>query len=186
MKKKVLVLIIICFGIFIYYKNSSSYDNYENIVVQEPNNDITNEVVKEEKIKIHILGEVNSPGIIELNAGSRVSDAIEIAGGATEQADISKINLAYILSDGEKIYIPNINEKNVEETEFNTEISKININTASLEKLQSLNGVGKSTAQKIIDYRNKNGKFAKIEDIMNVSGIGESKFESIKDNICVK
>lgn len=142
----------------------------------------------ENLIKVHITGEVNNPGLIELNSESRVLDAIEKAGGTTASADISKVNLAYILSDGEKIYIPNINDAEdvdyiINSTNSN---SKVNINIASVDDLKKLNGVGESIAQAIVDYRKENGKYSSIEDIKNVSGIGESKYNKIKDYICVK
>lgn len=142
-----------------------------------------------ETIKVHIYGAVKNPGLIELIEGSRINDAIEIAGGLTEEADISKINLAYILSDGEKIYIASINDKdiqNIEENVQNSQTQKININTAGILDLTSLDGIGESLAKSIVEYRNKNGKFLKLEDIKNVSGIGDSKFEKIKDSICVR
>ncbi len=144
--------------------------------------------IKEEIIKIHILGEVNYNGILELTVGSRISDAIEKAGGLTTFADVSKINLAYILEDGEKLYIPSINDE--EDMEYllsgNSGSSKININTAKLEELQNIPGVGPSIAQAIIDYREENGKFINIEDIKNVSGVGESKYKKMEEYIKVK
>lgn len=142
----------------------------------------------ENLIKVHITGEVISPGLIELNSESRILDAIEKAGGTTALADISKVNLAYILSDGEKIYIPSIND--AEDIDYiisqKNSNSKVNINIASTEELKNLSGVGESTAQAIVNYRKENGKFSSIEDIKNVSGIGESKYNKIKDYICVK
>ena len=137
-----------------------------------------------------------NPGIISLPTEARISDAIDAAGGTTELADISKINLAYKLNDGQKLKIPSIYD--VEEVIYiqnnagnevvlseNTKNAIININSASQSELENLPGIGPSTASKIIDYRSKNGNFKKIEDIMNVSGIGESKFNSIKDYICI-
>ena len=99
-----------------------------------------------------------------------------------EIADLSRVNLATIVSDEQKIVIPAKIEFE-EEAEDNEESGLVNINTASKEKLMSLNGVGESTAQKIIDYREENGYFNSVEDIMNVSGIGESKFNKIKEYI---
>lgn len=120
--------------------------------------------------------------------GSRISDAIEKAGGLTASADVSKINLAYILEDGEKLYIPSINDK--EDVEYllseKSGSSKININTAKLEELQNIPGVGPSIAQAIIDYREENGKFMNIEDIKSVSGVGESKYKKMEEYIKVK
>lgn len=185
MKKyvKYLIVVLIIVIISMYLKNKSSDYEYINIENNIQNNI---EVMDEnEFIKIHIIGEVKNSGVIELEAGSRVADAIEKAGGTTEMADVSKVNLACVLSDGEKLYIPNINEENnVLENELKP--NKTNINISSKEELIKLNGIGDSTAEAIIDYRNKNGKFLKIEDLKNVPGIGDSKFEKIKNYICVK
>ena len=150
----------------------------------------------------------------ELHTGAQMGiKAISYVSEKTEDADLSKVNLAYIIEDGVQIYIPSIAEtarigKNEEgkENEIqyiregagegiiletasqennNEKQIKVNINTANLEKLQTLPGVGESTAKKIIEYRDKNGKFTKIEDIKNVSGIGESKYNNIKEYIFV-
>ena len=161
------------------------------------------------KVVVHVVGEVNSPGVVTLEEGSRIIDAINAAGGKTEDADLSKINLAYIIEDGIQIYVPSIMDTKKEESE-NKEIQyitdgpgedvvvteesqkqgeekqiKVNINTANLEKLQTLPGIGESLAQRIIDYREQNGNFKAIDDLKNVSGIGESKFNNIKDKIYV-
>lgn len=189
----VIIVVLILSIILFFYKNSENGVNYEdinNVVLTEENNIKEKNNTKEEVdsiIKIHIYGEVNNPGLIELNSGDRVLDAIEIAGGLTPNADSSKVNLAYILSDGEKIYIPNINEEYEEqETMSTSSSSKVNINIATEEELKSLNGIGESLASSIVEYRKSNGKFSNIEDIKNVSGIGDNKFEKIKDDICVK
>ena len=140
-------------------------------------------------IKIYITGEVNIPGVIELNEGDRISDAIEKAGGLTENANLKNVNLAYQLMDGEKIYIPNNEEANVESELIDDGIGKnnlININKATAKELQDLNGIGESLAISIIEYREKNGKFSKAEDLLNVPGIGEAKFSKIKEQIKVK
>lgn len=150
---------------------------------------------KEHKIVIHLAGEVKNPGVFEVNSGSRINDLIHLAGGITENADITNVNLAYVLEDGMKIVIPNINEKtsienknDVMSSKNNTTSSqnnKININTATQSELEKLPGIGPSLAVKIIDFRNKNGKFKKIEQIKNVSGIGENKYNNIKSYICI-
>ena len=165
------------------------YEELENVQDEE-------EVEQEEEIKVHITGEVENEGIITIEKNSRIADVIEEAGGATNEADLSKVNLAYEVKDGQKIYIPNM-EEDIEE-EYVTEEAgegvlpeegktngKVNINTAKQTELETLSGIGPSTALKIINYRNENGEFKEIEDIKNVPGIGDSKFENIKDDICV-
>lgn len=134
---------------------------------------------------MHITGAINNPGVVVLEEGSRIVDALEAAGGETDEADVNRLNLAYVLEDGEKLYIPS---KNEEEQKYITQgkdnmsegQSKININSAQIEELITLPGVGEATANKIIEYRKENGKFQKIEDLKNVPGIGDSKFENIK------
>lgn len=122
-------------------------------------------------------------GIFEVEDGTRIYEAIELAGGETIDADLTRLNLAKIVSDEEKIVVPK--KVILEESETEGESSIVNINTATVEKLSTLTGIGKSTAEKIVKYREENGYFNSIEDIMNVSGIGESKFNSIKDNITI-
>lgn len=131
------------------------------------------------KICAYIVGEVNSPGIFELEDGTRIYELIEMAGGATKDADVSRINLAKIVLDEEKITVP----KKVIVSEETEDSKIININSATADKLSTLDGIGKSTAEKIVKYREENGYFNTVEDLMNVSGIGENKFNSIKQNI---
>ncbi len=166
--------------------------------------DVNNENLQEEteKIAVHIIGEVNKPGIIYLEEGARINDAIEEAGGETKEADLAQVNLAYVLQDGQKIYIPNKKEKittyiiqesgnnGVVEENSNTneskgENEKVNINTASQSELDGLPGIGDSIAQRIIDYREQNGNFKSIEELKEVKGIGEAKFEEIKDRVTI-
>lgn len=141
-------------------------------------------------IMVDVGGEVVNPMVVELEEGSRVEDAIKAAGGVTGNADLTEINRADFLDDGEKILIPS---KQQERSSFDSGVKgsgyslysddRININTADSEELQMLDGVGPATAQKIIDYREANGSFKKIEDIKNVSGIGDKTFEKLKDDI---
>lgn len=136
-------------------------------------------------IMVHISGEVYHPGIYELVLGDRVVDAVNMAGGLTKQADLDKINLAKKINDEDKIYIPVIGEElpiTVEMVVNGQGSDKININVASSVELQSLPGIGEVIAGRIIEYR-KTTKFNSIEDILDVSGIGEAKFESIKEMI---
>lgn len=184
-------------------EQENSMQSADNTNVTDDGNDIdnTNQVTEEVvEIAVHITGEVKKQGLIYLKEGSRVADAIEKAGGETKNADLSQINLAYVLQDGQKIYVPNKNEKisqyitgnsgNNDTEENNTsnlskKDSKVNINTANQSELDSLPGIGPSIAQKIIDYREENGNFKTIEELQNVKGIGDSKYEEIKDRVTV-
>lgn len=140
------------------------------------------------EIMVHISGAVKNPGILKINSSKRVVDALEMAGGAIDDADLDKINLAAKLHDEEKIYIPKIGEVSNNEISSlvssgeNSNFGKININTADSTELQKIPGVGAKTAEKIINYRSQNS-FSSIEDIKNVDGIGDKKFESMKDYI---
>lgn len=177
------------------YENIDGLDEEESIVIEAKD---IEEV--EEKVIIHITGCIKNQGIVILNHGERVIDAIEKAGGVTEEADLNKINLAYELQDGEKLYIPSKNDEDDEQylssgenkyvsNSYDSESKGstiININKATKEELQTLNGIGESMANKIIKYREENGKFENIEDIKNVPGIGDAKFNNIKDYISVK
>lgn len=227
-KKKIFIITILIVGILMYliYVNfyKKTYDeinlndaildessnieeeSYDNNIVEkniiEKSNSLENEDIIKGEIIVHIIGEVKKEGIVSLKEGDRVIDAIKKAGGETKNADLSQVNLAYILSDGQKIYIPSKNEKidtfvissnepDIEESKENSNnvasniSSKININTATESQLDTLPGVGPSTAMKIIEYRNTNGKFKKIEDIKEVKGIGEAKYEDLKNYITI-
>jgi len=172
-----------------------SVENSNILVSESSNSNAQNEKTLEEtpKIKIYITGEVVSPGVYELEENSRVEDAIHAAGGLTDKAILTNVNLAYVLEDASKIYIPNSNDNEISEVITNgmsntTSMSKnqkININKANAQDLENVPGIGPSTAEKIITYRNENGKFSSIDDLKNVTGIGEKKFESIKDYISV-
>lgn len=161
------------------------------------NSNLSGEI--EEMIYVHIEGAIYFPGIKEVPKGTRLFELIEIAGGETEEADISKVNLASVLKDEQKVYIPFLaKEKEITNDEMsqlllekneNTlnyfENRYININEASLEELQTLDGIGPSMAQKIISYREENGYFTSIEEIQQVNGIGNAKYEKIKDHITI-
>ncbi len=154
----------------------------------------TEEIIEDTIIMIHISGQIYNPGIVELKQGERLKDAVEYAGGLKKDADIDKINLARKLSDEDKIYIPKIGEEILDIEDISIEsyqvgnkdnMGKININNCTKEALMSLPGIGEVTAEKIINYR-KDNKFSIIEDIKNVSGIGDKKFDAVKDLIVTK
>lgn len=189
----IIVGVLAIYLVYHYVTNSSSEYIEENIYIET-----NNQPEEKNKIFLHITGEVNAPGIIEIDEGARLADVIEAAGGFTENADINKINLAYIVKDGQKINIPNVNyvdtnsyitenmgENIIIEDITSSSTNLVNINTATQTELETLTGIGPSTALKIIKYREENGKFKTIEEIKNVAGIGNSKFEAIKDEICV-
>ncbi|WP_054251986.1 helix-hairpin-helix domain-containing protein [Neofamilia massiliensis] len=158
---------------------SLSQNLEENPIVEENNQSSESE---NEDIYIHISGNVNYPGLVKMKAGQRLFDAIELAGGMTEEADIDQINLSLILNDQDKIYIPAKGE--IANFIQEPATTLVNINTASKEELTSLSGIGDKTAEKIINYRQKT-PFSKKEDLMNVPGIGENKYKEIEDNITI-
>lgn len=179
----VVVIIATTVGIYMYKQTQENTVSYYGNEEQSEETHIS-------QITVHITGAINNPGVIIIEEGARIVDALEAAGGETEEADVNRLNLAYVLEDGEKLYIPS---KNEEEQEYITQgkdnmsegQSKININSAQIEELITLPGVGETTANKIIEYRKENGKFQKIEDLKNVPGIGDSKYENIKTMIRV-
>lgn len=198
------VFFVICIiAVFFWLKSGeNNIDNYsdfynENMVSNLSENSGVNEKnidKNNEKMYVHIVGEVINQGVYILESGDRIIDIIDKAGGITENADLGRVNLAYKLSDGQKIYIPNVNEKNedihdavIDDNCLYNSVGennkKININSANANQLETIVGIGPSTALKIIEYRNKNGKFKTIDELKNISGIGESKFESIKEFI---
>ena len=173
---------------------------------EENMNNNSNQMKEEQKetIIVHITGEVKNTGIVTLEKGARIADAIKKAGGETKEADLNEINLAYELQDGQQIYIPNKKDKigNKEKMYITSESGnnvikqegssnnkgvnkKVNINTANQSELETLPGIGESIAGRIIEYREQNGKFQKIEDLQNVKGIGDSKFAKIKELVTV-
>lgn len=141
-------------------------------------------------ICIHVTGYVVNPGVYELKEGSRVYEAIVLAGGFREEADRDYINQAAVLSDGQRLYVYSKDETStaVRYTEVSSSQqndSLVNINTASKERLMTLPGIGESRAESIIAYRQENGGFKTIEDIMRVSGIKDAAFNKIKEYICI-
>lgn len=210
-------------------------ENVENVEEDDKERE-ENGTNSENKIYVYITGEVNVPGVVILNENSRIVDAINAAGGTTSKANVSKVNLAYVLKDGMKVNIPNDadlrnnpdfeyitmssgdgkndasswivssggsygsdlngtgsengqngggSSGNISGSNSSHSIGVVNINTATQTELETLPGIGPSIALKIINYRNENGRFSSIEEIKNVSGIGDSKFEALKKYITV-
>lgn len=158
--------------------------------------DINVEVVSKKTITIFISGEVKNPGVVSIDADKRLSDAVNELGGTTENADLNKVNLATKLQDESHYIIPKIDENSqndntensLEDIVNNSDDKKdlININSASIQELDSLPGVGEATANKIVNYREEKGKFNSIEEIKNVNGIGDKKFEELKSLISIE
>lgn len=173
----------------------STIDTDEKDILNEDSQQISSEEDETILIMVHISGQVYSPGIIELFSGDRVIDAVNLAGGLTKDADLDRINLAKKLVDEEKIYVPKIGESDilaisdelniVSSTQNPLQSDKININTCTKAELDTLPGVGEVTADKIIAYRSTS-PFKSIEELKNVSGIGDKKYEGMKDLITVK
>lgn len=145
-------------------------------------------------VLVDVKGAVKSPGVYELAMGSRIRDAIRLSGGITDEGDKNAVNLALKLQDEMVVYVPKIGESESVAipsntspgTSSNIENPLINLNTATSEELQQLDGVGPAKASAIISYREENGPFQKIEDLMNVSGIGQKSFDKLKESIRVQ
>ena len=188
----------------IVIENTNLEENDDEIIETKKDNKLEDDTIEENKIYVYVTGEVKNNGIVILNNGARISDAIEAAGGLTENADISEINMVYELQDGIKLSIPNkqqieenekfnyiitnSNDKQNEETiikDTSENNNLININNATQTELETLPGIGPSLALNIINYRKENGRFSSIDEIKNVKGIGDSKYENIKRYICI-
>lgn len=187
----VFVTLIVIIGVF--YVHSQNFDNIEvELDVYNNQNENTNnmqktdDVKEKDKICIHICGAVTNEGVYEVDKGTRVYEVLELAGGLTKEAATDYVNQARVVKDGEKIIFPT--KEQIEAGDFVTEDNDkgvVNINTATIDKLMTLSGIGESRAKLIIKYRQQHGGFDKIEDIMKVNGIKEGSFNKIKDSITV-
>ena len=164
----------------------------ENMLELEQQTVQTEEAAAEAKITVYVSGAVAKPGLHEIAPGSRAVDAIEAAGGMTEEANKDRVNLAKICKDGMQVNVPRLSTKELRKLKQAQNVynyvpavqqdysdGKIRLNSATLEELEELPGVGEVTAQRIVEYRNLHG-FNKIEDIMNVKGIGQAKFNKMR------
>lgn len=207
----IITIIIFIVSIFLYKQKSSnafkeeymteifeeeSNDNMEYTETLEEDTSIINEdSIDRNKIIVEIKGEVAKPDVYQLEEGSIIKDLIDMAGGVTEEADLSRINRAEELLNHELIIIGNINDETESSVVQNSSTSSsngnnsdkgstlININTADLEQLKKITGIGDIKAQSIIDYREANGGFKSLEELKNVDGIGDKTFEKIKEQI---
>ena len=143
---------------------------------------------QESVIFVDIKGAVNNPGVYQMKSGDRVKDALDAAGGLTDEADSQKVNLAQRVEDQMVIVVPKVGEEVTEmpagaTSKEASKEGKVNINTATVEELKTLKGVGEKKAEAIIEYRKKNGSFQTKEDLMKVRGIGKKLFESFQERI---
>lgn len=183
---------VVVIGIGFYYFNRSKTEDYNDISFSNHksdriDNEEKNDDKQDEKIFVDVKGAVKNPGVFETTKDKRIKDLIDVAGGLLDDADTSTLNLSQKVKDQMVIYVLKHGEKPKQMSEIGTTSSSsgdvININTANKEQLMKISGVGKTKAEAIIEYREKNGDFKKKEDITKVRGIGKATFEKIKDKI---
>ena len=184
-------------SIFSQIEQEETISNIDEILVKD--NTEIEDISKEEQVEyifVHICGAVQKEGVYQLEKSSRLYILIELAGGFTKEAAKDYHNLARIVEDGERIYI--LTEEELSQLSMEEQIEgevqseglmeekqRVNLNTASIEELMTLSGIGESKANSIIEYRTKVGKFQSIEELMNISGIGEAMFEKVKNNVTI-
>lgn len=178
-------------------QGSISQDEYGEVAGETG----TSEGVSGSDLVVYVTGEVLNPGVYTLVSGSRINDAIESAGGVTSKGVLDGLNLAELLSDGMQITVLSKSEAKSMAQQSGAEGSspsnqnasaaisggtgKVNINTASAAELQTLKGIGPALSERIVEYREANGRFSKVQDLKNVSGIGDKTYESLVSSICV-
>ena len=176
---------------------TESESETETVTLQVDDGSIDTDSAVIKDIKVYVCGAVQRPDVYEISADSRIVDAVSAAGGFAIDAYPEAMNLAETVSDGSRIYVPTKEEVDALAVVYSdtgsgsggttsNSTGKVNINTATLEELTTLPGIGDTRARAIIDYREQNGAFGNIEDIMQVTGIKEKSFSKIKDSICVK
>ena len=175
-------------------ENNKQLSSEVNLAKEFENEDIKKDNNNFDEIKnmitIYISGEVNNPGVVNIESDKRLSDAIDKLGGLTQSADLNNINLAMKIEDAKHYIVPKIGEEIKIDESINNENQnnskyndKVDINHATIEELEKLTGIGQATANKIINYREEYGDFKSIEELKNVNGIGDKKYEQIKDEI---
>ena len=215
-KRYVLFLLLILWGILLALSGCNKGDSSDQLLEveldaleeggegesakEQGEGSESEEQVDNSPVFVHVCGAVNHPGVVELKGNKRVFEAIDLAGGLREDAAVSYINLARMVEDGERVYVPNLEEiaklndgrldihlflemvgSGENSNSSAASSGKVNINQAGLDELMTLSGIGPSKARSIMDYREQHGRFNTIEELMNVSGIGTSTFEKIKE-----
>ncbi|MFA5839799.1 MAG: helix-hairpin-helix domain-containing protein [Candidatus Margulisiibacteriota bacterium] len=190
-----LIFIIIAgFGVMLYRHYVSNGSSA--ILIDPPQNEIFQNnppIINQDKLIVHISGAVRKEGVYKLNFGDRVMDVIRMAGGETALADLSSLNLAEMVKDGQKVVVPGkpceisggSGDPVIRKSGTLSLNARVNLNSANEKELQKIPGVGPSTAKKIIECRTANGPFTKPEDLMKVKGIGKGKFEKMKEKIMI-
>ncbi|MGR9049300.1 helix-hairpin-helix domain-containing protein [Halobacillus faecis] len=187
LKRYVWIIIVLAVISFLYLSNPSNEGDTQLTEVEEVT---TQETVKKStssgSVKVDIKGEVHNPGVYTMTEETRVDDAIKKAGGMTESADLTSINLAQRIQDEMVIFVASDQSSSIEPDEVASPTGeKVSINRASASEMETLNGIGPSKAASIIKYREENGPFSSVEDLVNVPGIGEKTLESLKELITV-
>ena len=188
-----IVLVVLALVRFVPTETSASQDfeapaQAEEQAASEQDSDVR-------QVGVDVEGAVASPGLYLVSADARVNDAVGAAGGMTADADRQRVNLAQKVEDGMQVYVPSREEAPAatgttttgagQASSSGASKGKVNLNTASAEELQTLSGIGPSLSQRIIDYRQANGPFKSVDDLRKVSGIGDTRFKSLKDLVCV-
>ena len=173
LKASITVIAVVGFGVYVF---SSSFGNQPKVTLSKPSSSNTQDV-KSPSIYIHVAGAVRKPGIYQLDSGSRVFDAVLLAGGFTNKANQTSVNMARILNDGEQLLV----SSGTSNAQVQQESSLISLNQASSSQLEDLPGVGPALAGRMVDWRTANGGFKSKEDLLNVAGIGDKLFAAVKD-----
>jgi len=177
LKATITVLAVVAFGTYVF---SSSLGKEDTVTITKSSSvDVEPKDIKTPKIYVHVAGSVKSPGIYQLDSGTRVYDAVLAAGGFTSKANQASVNMARALNDGEQLLISSGSGPQAFDNSMTS--SLISLNQASASQLEDLPGVGPALAGRMIDWRTANGGFKAKEDLLNVAGIGDKLFASVKD-----
>ncbi|MGB8954250.1 MAG: ComEA family DNA-binding protein [Tumebacillaceae bacterium] len=179
-----LVGLLVAGGVYVYGGKKES----GKVASSSEVNSVPVEEMTTERIKVHVKGEVNQPGVYELPADSRMIDAIQAAGGAKAGVDLDQLNLASVLTDGGEVVVATegVQEKGAGNAGVATADGKVNLNTATVEELDKLPGIGSTRANAIVQYRKEQGRFLQVDDLKNVPGFGVKLVDQVRDKVKVQ
>lgn len=184
-KKSLLILFILALAAF----GGTMYGSYAGQQAIALDEGTSENAAAPRTVVVYVTGEVKKPGLVTLTEGQRVADAVNAVGGVIETADIERVNMAALLEDGMQIRVPERIGRDAERPKDTqsgkTANGQINLNTASEKELQELPGIGPAMSARIIEYRETNGPFQSIDDVKKVRGIGNAKFEKMKDKVTI-